>query len=71
MIALLGPPPLELIERSHSMKEFKLPESVWSQDGKPCETAEEYFGGPFFDKEGIPTPTYVDSSVWLSQEHLN
>lgn len=36
MIALLGPPPLELISRSHSMQDFKWPEPITREDGKIC-----------------------------------
>jgi hypothetical protein len=53
MIALLGPPPPEIIQRYQYMREYSWPESVKREDGRVCETAEEYFGGPFFDEEGI------------------
>jgi hypothetical protein len=50
MIALLGPPPPEIIQRYQYMREYSWPESVKREDGRVCETAEEYFGGPFFDE---------------------
>ncbi|KKZ65630.1 hypothetical protein EMCG_08537 [[Emmonsia] crescens] len=52
MIALLGPPPPELLARSHSMRGYKWPEPAKREDGKMCESAEQYFAGPFFDKDG-------------------
>ena len=53
MIALLGPPPPEIIQRYQSMKEYLWPQPVKREDGRVCKTAEEYFCGPFFDKNGI------------------
>ncbi|KAJ9309560.1 hypothetical protein DTO217A2_850 [Paecilomyces variotii] len=52
MVALLGPPPPEIIERYQYMREYSWPEPVRREDGRVCETAEEYFGGPFFDDNG-------------------
>ncbi|KAF3479748.1 uncharacterized protein GIQ15_06724 [Arthroderma uncinatum] len=52
MIALLGPPPLALISRIQSMAGYKWPESIKREDGELCESAAQYFGGPFFDKDG-------------------
>lgn len=51
-IALLGPPPPEVIQRYQYMREYSWPEPVRREDGRVCETAEEYFCGPFFDKNG-------------------
>jgi hypothetical protein len=53
MIALLGPPPLEIIQRYQYMREYSWPQPIRREDGKVCETAEEYFCGPFFDNNGI------------------
>jgi hypothetical protein len=53
MIALLGPPPPEVIQRYQYMREYSRPKPVRREDGRVCETAEEYFCGPFFDKNGI------------------
>ncbi|KAJ9197368.1 hypothetical protein DTO164E3_5801 [Paecilomyces variotii] len=52
MVALLGPPPPEIIQRYQYMQEYSWPEPVRREDGRVCETAEEYFGGPFFDDNG-------------------
>ena len=55
MIALLGHPPPELITRSASMSGYQWPQSVRNADGVLCENAEEFYGGPFFDNNGIWT----------------
>lgn len=53
MIALLGLPPPEVIQRYQYMREYSWPNPVRREDGRVCETAEEYFCGPFFDEKGI------------------
>ena len=53
MVALLGPPPLEILQRYQYMREYVWPKPVRREDGKVCETAEQYFCGPFFDSNGI------------------
>lgn len=50
MIALLGHPPLELVARVPLM-EYQWPEPVKTADGVTYDSAEEYFGGPFFDQK--------------------
>ncbi|RAK98524.1 kinase domain protein [Aspergillus ibericus CBS 121593] len=52
MIALFGPPPPEIIQRYQYMREYSWPEPVRREDDRVCETAEEYFCGPFFDNNG-------------------
>ncbi|QKX54061.1 uncharacterized protein TRUGW13939_01144 [Talaromyces rugulosus] len=52
IIALLGPPPPEIIQRYQFMREYSWPEPVRREDDRVCETAEEYFCGPFFDNNG-------------------
>lgn len=52
MIALLGPPPPELVARSHSIRGYKWPEPIKQGEGKICESSEQYFSGPFFDEDG-------------------
>ena len=54
MIALRGPPPLEVIQRYQYMREYSWPKPVGREDGRVCETAEEYLCGLFFDEKGIP-----------------
>lgn len=53
MIALLGHPPPELVARFHSMPEYQWPEPVKTADGEAYDSAEQYFGGPLFDHNGI------------------
>jgi hypothetical protein len=53
MIALLGPPHPEVIQRYQFMREYSWPQPVRREDDRLCETAEEYFGGPFFDNNGM------------------
>ncbi|PYI04670.1 kinase domain protein [Aspergillus sclerotiicarbonarius CBS 121057] len=52
MIALLGPPPPEILQRYQYMREYSWPEPVRREDDRICETADEYFCGPFFDHNG-------------------
>lgn len=52
MIGLLGLPPPEIIQRYQFMREYLWPEPVRREYGKVCQTAEEYFCGPFFDNNG-------------------
>lgn len=65
MIALLGPPPPELIARSYSLRDFQWPEAVKREDGKICENAEQYFDGPFFDANGnFPHSVYTQLYIF-------
>lgn len=43
MIALLGPPPPDVIQRYQDMREYSWPTPVRGEDGRICVTAEEYF----------------------------
>lgn len=52
-MALLGRPPPEVIQRYQYMREYSWLKSVRREDGRVCETAEEYFCGLFFDEKGI------------------
>ncbi|KAK2855699.1 hypothetical protein FQN49_004934 [Arthroderma sp. PD_2] len=78
MVALLGPPPPELVTRYHSMLGYKWPEAIKKEDGEICENAEQYFGGPFFDKDGefmhghlIPDRKFEDTLPSLEKEREN
>lgn len=53
MIALLGPPPQKLIDREKHWRDIPWERSFPSVDGTWCDTAHEYYGGPFFDLEGM------------------
>jgi len=70
MIALLGPPPKVLLDREKLWSDVKWGHAVLNSDGKLCQTAREYFGGPFFNLEGefihkdlIPTGVSLEGSV--------
>ncbi|KAJ5702116.1 hypothetical protein N7488_009664 [Penicillium malachiteum] len=52
MIALLGPPPTELISKSKLMANNLWPKPIRGVNGKVFHSAEAFFGGPFFDEEG-------------------
>ncbi|KAB8235601.1 putative protein kinase [Aspergillus alliaceus] len=75
MIALLGPPPQEVVQRYHFMREYSWPEPVRREDNTVCRTAEEYFCGPFFDTNGrflyeslIPDRKLGDTIFFLEGE---
>jgi serine/threonine protein kinase len=75
MIALLGPPPKELLAKSDAMTEFKWPKSIRNEGGKPSRNGREYFEGPFFNKNGeflyddlIPARKLEDSIRLLEEE---
>ncbi|TAQ83177.1 hypothetical protein B7494_g8499, partial [Chlorociboria aeruginascens] len=70
MIALLGPPPQMLLDREKSWNKTGWKDPYPNSVGKPCFSAREFFGGPFFDSEGefmykhlIPTNVSLESSV--------
>jgi len=70
IIALLGAPPKILIDREMSWSEVKWSHAVPNSGGKLCQTAREYYGGPFFDTRGeflhkdlIPTNAGLAESV--------
>ncbi|KAJ5627156.1 hypothetical protein N7528_004583, partial [Penicillium herquei] len=72
MIALLGPPPTELILKSKLMANNLWPKPVRGVNGKVFHTAEEFFGGPFFDEEGkflygglVPARTLEESVPFI------
>ncbi|BCS30544.1 putative protein kinase [Aspergillus puulaauensis] len=77
MIALLGPPPPEIMERYQSMRDFTWPEPIRPkrEDDKVCSSAGEYFDGPLFDDKGrfmykelIPDRKLVDTVPFLDEE---
>lgn len=55
MIGFLGPPPRELVEKAGSMSGQQWPEPIKGEDDEICSSAMEYFGGPFFDGDGMRT----------------
>lgn len=52
MIALLGHPPKELIDREKEGLGWNFTPEVENSEGKLCKKASEFYGGPFFDSEG-------------------
>ncbi|KAI9930333.1 hypothetical protein MW887_011085 [Aspergillus wentii] len=50
--SLFGLPPIEMVTRYHSARGYKWRSPIKRQDGKVCEDAEQYFGGPFFYRDG-------------------
>lgn len=52
MIALLGPPPRTLLEKSKAMAKHNWPYPVSNDTGELCNSAEEFFHGPFFNAKG-------------------
>ncbi|KAH9216886.1 kinase-like domain-containing protein [Leptodontidium sp. 2 PMI_412] len=52
MIALLGPPPKELLAREQGMRSCNFAPTVENDENKLCNKAYEFYNGPFFDSEG-------------------
>ncbi len=53
MIALLGPPPEELLEREKRWATVKWDRAAYNADGKVCGTPSQLYGGPFFGSKGM------------------
>lgn len=53
LIALLGPPPRELLTLSEKNSQLEWPEAGKAADGKFHSNARDYFRGPYFDSEGM------------------
>lgn len=63
MIALLGPPPRELLAKAKSMSEHNWPQPVTNDSCGLCNNAQEFFRGPFFNAEGgSATILYINTS---------
>ena len=52
MISLLGPPPKILLDREKWWSKVKWSHAIPNLEGKLCQTACDYYGGPFFNLEG-------------------
>lgn len=52
MIAMLGPVPERLIERERNMRRWRWSPEILNHDGKLCNSASDFFGGPFFLDSG-------------------
>ncbi|KAJ5561471.1 protein kinase [Penicillium sp. DV-2018c] len=53
MIGLLGSPPRELVAKVNSSLLNPWPEPIEGEGGIMCNNANEYYGGPFFDNDGM------------------
>ncbi|KAK0110375.1 hypothetical protein ONS96_001990 [Cadophora gregata f. sp. sojae] len=52
MIALLGPVPAVLIQRERDMRHWRWSPEALNPEGRLCNNAAEFYGGPFFDDNG-------------------
>ncbi|OAQ58757.1 kinase domain-containing protein [Pochonia chlamydosporia 170] len=52
MVSMLGDPPAVLIQRERMCRKAKLGRVIVNPKGKECEIMNEFWGGPFFDKDG-------------------
>ncbi|KAK3065179.1 hypothetical protein LTS18_007065 [Coniosporium uncinatum] len=52
MIALLGPVPETLVERERSMRHWRWSPEARNHEGRLCNNAVDFFGGPFFSDDG-------------------
>ena len=66
MIALLGPPPKEVIQRANYFSQHDFDYPITLEPGRSCKNIRELFSGPQFDEEGMLTPILqtVDAK-WL------
>ncbi|KAI9705040.1 MAG: hypothetical protein M1836_006823 [Candelina mexicana] len=53
MIALLGPPPHELLKREREGRHWRWQPKIPNASGKLCDTAIDFYGGSFFDFKDI------------------
>ncbi|KAM5453273.1 hypothetical protein McanMca71_004361 [Microsporum canis] len=60
MISLLGPPPKELIDRERDGISWKWAPAAQNESGKMCNTASEWYGGPFFGENGTALISLYD-----------
>jgi hypothetical protein len=56
MIALLGPPPKEVIQRADYFSQHDFDSPIALEPGRSCKNIRELFSGPHFDEEGMLTP---------------
>ena len=52
MIAFLGYPPKELLDREREARNWKWKPPIENSEGRVCTSVNDYFGGPFFDSHG-------------------
>ncbi|CAK42256.1 uncharacterized protein An15g00860 [Aspergillus niger] len=68
MIALLGPSPKKLLVMSESMAQVEWSPAITDERGKVYKNNREYFGGPFFDKDGIDTHSPFPGIMHVSSD---
>lgn len=61
MIALLGPPPMALLQRERIFRKLTFTPEIQTPDGQPCRNSCHYFRGPFFDDNG---KIYMHWPIW-------
>jgi serine/threonine-protein kinase SRPK3 len=52
LIALLGPPPADMLEQERQRRTQKLDMPLINFDGACCRTVSEFWNGPYFDDKG-------------------
>ena len=52
MIALFGHPPKELLDQEREARNWKWKPPIENSEGRVCTSANNYYGGPFFDSYG-------------------
>ncbi len=70
MIALLGPPPKELLDRERKGRMWKWRPAIENSEGTLCDNASTYYGGPFFDSEGKLTQTVKQHTALYKKPSL-
>lgn len=53
MIALIGPPPQELLIQERERRIWKWAPAIENAEGQLCDNVSAYYGGPFFDHQGM------------------
>ena len=70
MIALLGPPPKELLVREREGLGWNWAPAIQNDEGKLCTKACEWYGGPFFDENGKSPPFRPPRYYWCHEYAL-
>ena len=52
MFSILGPIPRELIQREREMRDWRWSPKAVNSQGKLCNSAADFYGGPFIDDNG-------------------
>ncbi len=68
MIALLGHPLQELLDREREARNWKWEPLIENSEGRICTSVDDYFGGPFFNSDG---KIFLDPSHLYSHNYTN